>query len=53
MKIDGALIGGDWTRSGEEAAVLEMQGFAGAWSFEGQRPSHPIGPTAGEWKSMG
>jgi probable F420-dependent oxidoreductase len=36
MKIDGALIGADWTRSGEEAALLEMQGFAGAWSFEGQ-----------------
>jgi probable F420-dependent oxidoreductase len=36
MKIDGALIGGDWTRAGEEAALLEAQGFAGAWSFEGQ-----------------
>ena len=36
MKIDGALIGADWTRSGEEAALLEAQGFAGAWSFEGQ-----------------
>jgi probable F420-dependent oxidoreductase len=36
MKIDGALIGRDWTRSGEEAALLEAQGFAGAWSFEGQ-----------------
>jgi probable F420-dependent oxidoreductase len=36
MKLDGALIGGDWTRAGEEAALLEAQGFAGAWSFEGQ-----------------
>jgi len=36
MKIDGALIGGDWTRAGEEAALLEAQGFAAAWSFEGQ-----------------
>ena len=36
MRIDGALIGGDWTRAGEEAALLEAQGFAGAWSFEGQ-----------------
>jgi probable F420-dependent oxidoreductase len=36
MKIDGALIGGDFTRAGEEAALLEAQGFAGAWSFEGQ-----------------
>jgi probable F420-dependent oxidoreductase len=36
MKIDGALIGADWTRAGEEAALLEAQGFAGAWSFEGQ-----------------
>ena len=36
MKVDGALIGGDWTCAGEEAAQLEAQGFAGAWSFEGQ-----------------
>jgi probable F420-dependent oxidoreductase len=36
MKIDGALIGSDWTRAGEDAALLEAQGFAGAWSFEGQ-----------------
>jgi probable F420-dependent oxidoreductase len=36
MKIDGALIGGDFSRAGEEAALLEAQGFAGAWSFEGQ-----------------
>jgi probable F420-dependent oxidoreductase len=36
MKIDGALTGGDWTQAGEEAALLEAQGFAGAWSFEGQ-----------------
>jgi probable F420-dependent oxidoreductase len=36
MKIDGALIGGDFTRAGEEAALLEAEGFAGAWSFEGQ-----------------
>jgi probable F420-dependent oxidoreductase len=36
MKIDGALIGADWMQSGEEAAMLEAQGFAGAWSFEGQ-----------------
>jgi probable F420-dependent oxidoreductase len=36
MKIDGALIGSDWTRAGEQAALLEAQGFAGAWSFEGQ-----------------
>jgi len=35
MKIDGALIGADWTRAGELAALLEAQGFAGAWSFEG------------------
>src|SRR5262249_21417307 len=36
MRIDGALTGGDFTRAGEEAALLEAQGFAGAWSFEGQ-----------------
>ena len=36
MKVDGALTGRDWTRAGEEAALLEAQGFAGAWSFEGQ-----------------
>ena len=36
MKLDGALTGRDWTRAGEEAALLEAQGFAGAWSFEGQ-----------------
>jgi len=36
MKVDGALFGGDFSRAGEEAAVLEAQGFAGAWSFEGQ-----------------
>jgi probable F420-dependent oxidoreductase len=36
MKIDGALTGGDFTKAGEEAALLEAQGFAGAWSFEGQ-----------------
>ncbi len=36
MKVDGALIGGDFTRAGEEAALLEAEGFAGAWSFEGQ-----------------
>jgi probable F420-dependent oxidoreductase len=36
MKIDGALTGGDFTRAGEEAELLEAQGFAGAWSFEGQ-----------------
>jgi probable F420-dependent oxidoreductase len=36
MKVDGALIGSDFTRAGEEAARLEAQGFAGAWSFEGQ-----------------
>jgi probable F420-dependent oxidoreductase len=36
MKIDGALIGSDWTRAGEEAALFEAQGFAGVWSFEGQ-----------------
>jgi len=36
MKIDGALIGSEWTKAGEEAALLEAQGFAGAWSFEGQ-----------------
>lgn len=36
MKIDGALIGADFSRAGEEAALLEAQGFAGAWSFEGQ-----------------
>jgi probable F420-dependent oxidoreductase len=36
MKVDGALIGGDFTKAGEDAALLEAQGFAGAWSFEGQ-----------------
>jgi probable F420-dependent oxidoreductase len=36
MRIDGALIGGDFTKAGEEAALLEAQGFSGAWSFEGQ-----------------
>lgn len=36
MKVDGALIGGELARAGEEAALLEAQGFAGAWSFEGQ-----------------
>jgi probable F420-dependent oxidoreductase len=36
MKIDGALTGRDFTKAGEEAALLEAQGFAGAWSFEGQ-----------------
>jgi probable F420-dependent oxidoreductase len=35
MKIDGALTGADFTKAGEEAALLEAQGFAGAWSFEG------------------
>jgi probable F420-dependent oxidoreductase len=36
MMIDGALTGGDLPKAGEEAALLEAQGFAGAWSFEGQ-----------------
>jgi probable F420-dependent oxidoreductase len=36
MKVDGALTGRDFSRAGEEAALLEAQGFAGAWSFEGQ-----------------
>jgi probable F420-dependent oxidoreductase len=36
MRIDGALIGSNFTKAGEEAALLEAQGFAGAWSFEGQ-----------------
>jgi probable F420-dependent oxidoreductase len=35
MKIDGALTG-KFTKAGEEAALLEAQGFGGAWSFEGQ-----------------
>jgi len=36
MKVDGALTGSDFPKAGEEAALLEAQGFAGAWSFEGQ-----------------
>jgi len=36
MQVDGALTGADWTRAGEEAALLEAQGYAAAWSFEGQ-----------------
>jgi probable F420-dependent oxidoreductase len=48
MKIDGALIGGDFTRAGEEAARLEAQGFAGVWSFEGQHdPFLPLVLAAG------
>ena len=35
MKLDGALTGADFTQAGDEAARLEAQGFAGAWSFEG------------------
>ncbi len=36
MKIDAGMLTADLARLGEEAARLEAQGFAGAWSFEGQ-----------------
>ena len=53
MKFDAALIGGDWTKAGEEAARLEAQGFAGAWSFEGQHdPFVPLVLAAGRTGSI-
>lgn len=41
MKIDATLMGA-LVKSGETAAALEREGFAGAWSFEG--PHDPFFP---------
>jgi probable F420-dependent oxidoreductase len=53
MKVDGALFGGDLSLAGEEAALLEAQGFAAAWSFEGQHdPFTPLVLAAERTKSI-
>jgi probable F420-dependent oxidoreductase len=53
LKIDAGLFVGDWADVGAQAARLEAQGFAGAWTVEGQSdPFLPIAVAAGHTKTI-